>query len=40
MKNANHATIVNFLASNGVIDAKQVREITGDLISTNLYMSD
>jgi len=40
MKNANHATIVNFLARNGVIDAKQVREITGDLISTNLYMSD
>ena len=30
----------NALSSNGVIDAKQVREITGDLISTNLYMSD
>ena len=28
MKNANHATIVNFLARNGVTDAKQVREIT------------
>jgi hypothetical protein len=28
MKNANHTAIVNFLARNGVTDAKQVREIT------------
>jgi hypothetical protein len=40
MKNANKVTIVNFLARNGVIDAKQVRELLADLISTNLYMSD